>query len=44
MSLRIIKSLILLLVFMLLGSCGQKGSLYLPGEKQSAVVSYLNVG
>jgi len=38
MSLRKIKTFTFLLVFILLAGCGQKGELYLPGEKQAALV------
>ncbi|MFB3040610.1 MAG: lipoprotein [Candidatus Poribacteria bacterium] len=44
MSLRLIKTLTFLFAFALLGGCGQKGDLYLPGENQAALVSDVYVG
>jgi len=43
MSLRIIKTFIFLFVFVLLAGCGQKGELYLPGEKQAALLPYVDI-
>ena len=43
MSLRMFKIFTLLFVIALIGSCGQKGALYLPGEKQTALDSYQHV-
>ena len=44
MSLRIIKIFTFLFAFAVLGGCGQKGGLYLPGEKHAALVSDVYVG
>jgi predicted small lipoprotein YifL len=38
MSLRLVKIITLFFVVAVYGGCGQKGELYLPGEKQTAVV------
>lgn len=43
MSLRIIKIFTVLFAIALFGGCGQKGELYHPGEKQTALVSYLHI-
>jgi putative lipoprotein len=37
MSLQIIKIVVLLMALGLQGACGQKGELYLPGEKQTSL-------
>ncbi len=40
MKLRIIKTILLLSTIAVYGGCGQKGELYLPDKKQTAIVSY----
>jgi hypothetical protein len=44
MSLQVIKTITFLFVITLLGACGQKGDLYLPGEKPAALVSGIQPG
>jgi predicted small lipoprotein YifL len=44
MALRIIKIFTLLFAVMVLAGCGQKGDLYLPGEKSTALLSRVVIG
>ena len=43
MSLRIIKIITLFFVVAIYGGCGQKGELYQPDEKQTAVIGLFHI-